>query len=179
LAVVVRAPFNLLPGAREDADDFLAVGDPDLVVDRLPALEPFAFDVVAERLDDDRDELRPERLSDPAPFELATLSSRINSNPVAAAPSTIAARSKRPAAARTRPAARGNAATLLPTTPLFRLWRRPAAPDSLEEAATMTVAGPTLTPRTRVFIVMSLLASESLDGQFLAHSLHLAALARR
>ena len=52
--------------------------------------------------------------------------------------------------------ARGTA-LLLNTLP-FRLWRRPPVPGNLDEAATMTVAGPTLIALVNVLIRLRLLA---------------------
>jgi hypothetical protein len=48
--------------------------------------------------------------------------------------------------------ARGTLATLRLNRPSLRLWRQPRAPGNLDEAATMTVTGPTLAPLVRVLI---------------------------
>ena len=91
-------------------------------------------------------------------FELASRISRTSSIPVATAPRIMPARSSCLIALPTLPTALGSAAMFRRKAPFVRLWRQPRVPGSFDEAATITVTGPRLTPLARVPIALPFLA---------------------
>ena len=104
----------------------------------------------ALRLEGDRDERAGALPPEGAPFEFAIRISRTSSTPVATAPRIMPARSSCLTAVRTLPMAPGRAAMFRRKAPFGRLVRKPPAPGNFDEAATITVIGPTLTALARV-----------------------------
>lgn len=153
---VVRAPRVCFAEVRFPGRLFVARSD--FEAERFPPLELPVRDALLACLADgdseeprgvDRPDLCP---PDGVPFDPANRISRTSSKPAATAPSIMPAPSSCLTAMRATAMARGSPATLRLNTPPFRLWRQAPVPGNLDDAATMTVTGPTLTPLARVFI---------------------------
>jgi hypothetical protein len=140
-------------------DGFFAARDGDFELDRFPLELPIRDALPAGLPDRACEELRgADRLEldplDGVPFEPASRTSRTNSRPAATAPSIMLARSSCLTAMRALATARGTA--LCRNTLPFRLWRHPPVPGNLDEAATMTAAGPTLPALANLLIGLPL-----------------------
>jgi hypothetical protein len=161
-AAVVRprrffAPFLRFPDGFFVARtaDFEAVFTPVEVLTRVVLLAGRPGEACGELRGVDPSKLCPR---DCVPLEPAMRIPRINSRPVATAPSTAAARSSCFTALRALPRASGAAAALRLNTFSFRLLRQRPVLGNLDDAATMTAAGPTLAALARVLIAMPFLA---------------------
>jgi hypothetical protein len=110
----------------------------------------FLFVALPDRDRDERPEALPPR--DGVPFELADRISRTSSVPAATAPRIMPARSSWRTAVRTPSTARCSVAIFRLEALFVRWWRQPPVPGNFDEAAKITVAGPTLIALTRVFI---------------------------
>jgi hypothetical protein len=148
VAVAVPRTFFLGPPA------FFVARVGDFEAERFPRLE-LVRDALLETLSDrDREEAGEVRPSAAVRFEPSSRASRRSSRPAITAPIIMVARSSCLNALPTLVAPRDAAATFRPNMPCLRLPRRPRVARNFDEAATMTVAGPSVTPLVRV--VMSL-----------------------